>query len=103
MIKGKNKVVMTKDGSNSIYHSSFKEHYHSTHGAIIESKHVYIKNGLLHTLKKSKKGSLINIFEMGFGTGLNVLLTVLNQSEFNIDYTTIDCEPLKDNTIESLN
>ena len=61
-----NKIITTEDGSHTIYVPTLEEHYHSTHGAINESMHIYINAGLKHLQKKE-----INILEIGFGTGLN--------------------------------
>mgnify|MGYP006171853495 CR=1 FL=1 len=66
----KREILHTSDGSTTIYLIDWDEHYHSKHGAIQEAYHVFIKNGL--DLIKSYE---INILELGFGTGLNVLVT----------------------------
>lgn len=60
----------TADGSHTLYVPELDEHYHSTHGAIGESMHVYIDAGLRHCLSAE-----INLLEIGFGTGLNAFLT----------------------------
>ena len=93
-------VVITKDGSHSIYVHELDEHYHSVHGAITESRHVFIEAGL-----KQFKNRQIRILEMGFGTGLNALLTLAeaNQSDISIYYTGIEKYPLEKTIIESLN
>ena len=69
-------LITTKDGSHTLWVPSLKETYHSTHGALQESKHVFIEHGLLHWLKHHA-GPSIKILEVGLGTGLNVLLTYL--------------------------
>ena len=61
-----NKIVITNDGSYSIFNPDLNETYHSKHGAIVEAEHVFIKNGF----SKANKNEL-NILEIGFGTGLN--------------------------------
>ncbi len=93
-------IVITKDGSHSIYVQSLDEHYHSVHGAITESRHVFIEAGL-----KQFKNRHIRILEMGFGTGLNALLTFAetNESNISIYYTGIEKYPLESTIIESLN
>ena len=93
-------IVITKDGSHSIYVQSLDEHYHSVHGAITESQHVFIEAGL-----KQFKNRHIRILEMGFGTGLNALLTLAETHESNISiyYTGIEKYPLESTIIESLN
>ena len=69
----KREIIQTADGSNTIYIPEMDENYHSTHGALQEALHVFIKNGL--ELKKNH--SQLDIFEMGFGTGLNALLSFI--------------------------
>ncbi|MCK5461894.1 MAG: SAM-dependent methyltransferase, partial [Bacteroidales bacterium] len=77
-------IVTTEDGSHSIYVQALDEHYHSVHGAFTESQHVFIEAGL-----NQLKNSHIRILEMGFGTGLNALLTFVeaNKSNISIYYT----------------
>ena len=65
------KIVTTSDGSSSIYLPDFDEHYHSHHGAMQESKHVFMKMGWNAFAEKK---SHIDILEVGFGTGLNAWL-----------------------------
>lgn len=86
------KFVQTDDNSTTLYHSQLNEHYHSTHGAYQESVHVYIKSGL--ELLKNKKQ--ISVFEMGFGTGLNVLLAwkFAQENHLQIDLSSIELYPL---------
>ncbi|MDZ4838741.1 MAG: tRNA (5-methylaminomethyl-2-thiouridine)(34)-methyltransferase MnmD [Bacteroidota bacterium] len=80
--------VITADGSSSLYNSELNEHYHSVNGAIQESIHVFIEAGL--QLVKMLNLDSINILEIGFGTGLNALLTKINASEHIINYTGIE-------------
>ncbi|MFH2094848.1 MAG: tRNA (5-methylaminomethyl-2-thiouridine)(34)-methyltransferase MnmD [Bacteroidota bacterium] len=63
-------IVISEDGSHTLYQPDLDEHYHSIHGAITESMHIYINAGLKQSPKQD-----ISIFEAGFGTGLNALLT----------------------------
>ncbi len=93
-------IVTTKDGSHSIYVQALDEHYHSVHGAITESQHVFIEAGL-----KQLDKSTIRILEMGFGTGLNALLTLAetNESDKSIYYTGIEKYPLERAITDSLN
>jgi len=65
-------IINTKDGSQTLYIAEMDEQYHSTNGAITESNYVYIEKGYM--FNKSKNTT---IFEVGFGTGLNCLLTAL--------------------------
>jgi tRNA U34 5-methylaminomethyl-2-thiouridine-forming methyltransferase MnmC len=93
-------LVITEDGSHSIYVKALDEHYHSVYGAITESQHVFIEAGL-----KQCKNSYIRILEMGFGTGLNALLTLAetNKSNISVYYIGIEKYPLESTMIESLN
>lgn len=84
--------IITEDGSSTLYSSRFDQHYHSTHGAIQESMHVFIEAGL-NALPQDKR--MINVLEMGFGTGLNALLTLLNKGTREIFYTGIEAYPVK--------
>lgn len=94
----KRKIILTEDGSSSIYIEEMDEHYHSTHGAIQEAKHVFIVNGL-GRVKKDK----VKIFELGFGTGLNAFLTLIYGSDKNIDYDSIEAFPIETELIQGLN
>ncbi|MDX2250069.1 MAG: tRNA (5-methylaminomethyl-2-thiouridine)(34)-methyltransferase MnmD [Bacteroidia bacterium] len=91
--------IITKDGSSTLYSPGFDEHYHSVHGAIQESMHVFIRSGL--DLLKDREE--IKLLEMGFGTGLNVLLTYFCAGNLRIDYTTLEAYPLSEEQICSLN
>ncbi len=84
-------LITTEDGSHSFYVPHLEEHYHSTHGAIQESRHVYINAGL-NACELQK----INVLEIGFGTGLNAFLTLLESenNEKQIHYTSLELYPL---------
>jgi len=93
-------IVDTEDGSNTIFNKEIEETYHSTFGAISESDHVYIKNGLeLLNLK------VINVFEIGFGTGLNAFLSAIYAQSKGLimNYYTLEKYPLDINIINKLN
>ena len=98
------KIIKTSDGSHTIYNSELNETYHSLHGSINESNTVYIQNGLEYYIKK-KSRKKINILEVGFGTGLNFLLTNIffERRKENIFYHTIEPYPLPNEVIEKLN
>jgi len=104
-MKGK-KIFLTEDGSHTVFSEKFQSAYHSTHGAIQESKHVFIKHGLEYYLSLQKhKENVTKILEYGFGTGLNALLT-LNYSIKNntgIDYMGIEAYPLSIEEYSKLN
>lgn len=93
-------IVKTADGSHTIYVPEIDEHYHSIHGAISESEHIFIKNGLNHS-----NADPVRIFEVGFGTGLNALLTCIHASaeRKKVCYTSIEKYPLSENIVRSLN
>jgi len=88
-------IVATDDGSHTLKVDEMQEHYHSTFGAINESMHVYINAGLYHVLQ-SKPHDLA-ILEVGFGTGLNTLLTLLDEkiSHISVNYTAVEAYPLE--------
>ena len=71
----KRSIITTADGSKTIQIEEWNEQYHSVHGAIQEAKHVYIEYGLREFLQRQPNQKHINILEIGFGTGLNALLT----------------------------
>ena len=93
-------LVKTSDGSDTLYLKDIDEHYHSTHGAIQESNHVFIEAGLLTWNKSS-----LTIFEVGFGTGLNAYLSILEsiKKELVIYYITVEKYPLPAEIWKSLN
>jgi len=94
------RIEQTADGSHTIFIPELGEHYHSIHGSINESLHVFIENGL-----KRVRASKIRILEVGFGTGLNALLTCLNSqsSESQIYYESWEKYPLKPEEYQILN
>lgn len=96
----KREIIITKDGSTSILLPEWNETYHSKFGAIQEAKHVFIKNGL--DLFESKP---ISILEIGFGTGLNALITLLEADNKKqvINYVGVEAYPVEINEIQLLN
>jgi len=96
-------LVITEDGSHTIYRPDLDEHYHSINGAIQESEHVFIRAGLEYWYNLHK--IFPAIFEVGFGTGLNALLTNIFAKKNNliIPYSAIEKFPLSSEIIESLN
>lgn len=96
-------LIKTEDGSHSLYVKELNEHYHSIHGAIQESKHVFINAGLKPVL--SKEPSVISILEIGLGTGLNALLTFMESEQFTgkINYDAIEAFPIRFELAQELN
>jgi len=90
----------TADGSHTLFVPDLNEHYHSVNGAWQESKHVFIEAGL-NQLSKSE----ISIFEVGFGTGLNAFLTLIEAEKTgkSIHYTALELYPLTLELANSLN
>src|SRR5688500_8309924 len=97
-------VINTNDGSSTVQLEDSGLTYHSKHGAIQESQHVFIDSGLLYTLQHTAKSEL-HIFEMGFGTGLNCLLTfkAVRKLPVKIYYTAAELHPLPPEIYNSLN
>ncbi len=100
----KRKIITTADGSKTIYLPEWEEHYHSKHGAIQEAYHVFIKHGLEH-VHNSFKPTYVSILEIGFGTGLNAIITLheAEKLQLKIDYTGVEAYPVSEEEIEKLN
>ena len=101
-------IITTKDGSHSLFTEQFQEIYHSTNGAIQESTHVFIQAGLEYALQQFQPFSsenLLKIFEVGFGTGLNALLTIIESQKRNVPvyYETIEKYPVATEVAVQLN
>ncbi|MBA4410192.1 MAG: SAM-dependent methyltransferase [Odoribacter sp.] len=96
----KKEFLITEDGSHTIYLPEIDEHYHSVHGAIQESMHVYIQEGLLQTTKNE-----LTILEIGFGTGLNAYLTYCyaRKMKIKVHYFSIEKYPLTESEYLRLN
>lgn len=97
----KREIIVTKDGSTTIYFPDINETYHSKFGAILESNHVFIDMGLKLFSDKAE----VSILELGFGTGLNALLTIIEsaKNKQNILYTGVDAYPVALTEILQLN
>lgn len=105
-------VIISADGSATMYMEDIGEHYHSVSGALEESVHIFINNGLKRIYNDSVSSRKeINILEMGFGTGLNTLLTIchiVNDSSDSIiaprvNYTAVEKYPLTPEEYHLLN
>ncbi|HEY1044918.1 MAG TPA: tRNA (5-methylaminomethyl-2-thiouridine)(34)-methyltransferase MnmD [Bacteroidia bacterium] len=87
----------TLDGSFTLFNPSLNETYHSINGAYSESLHVYIENGL-----KLKNQASINVLEIGFGTGMNALLTAEHlENTSAINYLSLEPFPVEINLLKS--
>lgn len=92
------KILETEDGSSTLYVPELDEHYHSFHGAIQESEHVFIEHGL-----QAVQSGTVKVFEMGFGTGLNCMLTKLHAGNKVVNYTSIEKYPVEQALFSLLN
>lgn len=97
----KREIKTTSDGSKTLFINDLNEGYHSHHGALQEAEHVFIKNGL-----NKLNNYEINILELGFGTGLNTLVTIneyLRNNKNNIiNYFTMEKYPVSEEETEEL-
>ncbi len=99
-------IIETGDGSHSLLNVAMDETYHSRHGALRESEHVFIRHGLHHWITQHPTASTLRILEVGFGTGLNAILTVREarpRPDLSFRYTTLEPHPLAEEMINSLN
>ena len=96
-------ILATKDDSHTLYSSKYGAHYHSIHGALEESIHIFISAGLYRAHRSGK--TAVSIFEMGFGTGLNAYLTAIETKRLNIsiDYSSIESDPITMSQAQNLN
>lgn len=97
-------IRKTKDGSDTLWLPEMKESFHSLNGAITESQHVFLNSGLNYFCQRHKAKE-VSILEIGFGTGLNALLTCCygQENERKIVYTSLEPFPLQNALIEQLN
>lgn len=96
-------IHLSQDGSHTLYSEKYKAHYHSVFGAVDESVHVFICAGLYYLARAGYRS--ISIFEMGLGTGLNALLSLLEAEKYNIEicYHSIESDPLDTELAAQLN
>lgn len=102
----KREVVITADGSSTIHLPDWDEQYHSKHGAIQEAYHVFIKHGLHYFYSENiKSEDDVSILEIGFGTGLNAFITLLEAEKLNlkINYVGVEAYPVSTEEIKLLN
>lgn len=96
-------IKQTHDGSPTLYRPDIDETYHSIHGAIQESRHVFVQAGLKYFLEKHDMAQ-VNVFELGFGTGLNALLSLQlsNCQNVCIDYYASEHYVLNSEVIDQI-
>ena len=97
-----NTIVNTSDGSNTVYNEAIGEHYHSKHGALQESKHVFINAGLSFAVENRNE---ISVLEIGFGTGLNFILSMefCEGAHKTLHFTSLEAYPLTTEFISETN
>lgn len=100
----KREIITTGDGSSTIHIPEWNEQYHSKHGAIQEARHVFIEMGLKKILERDNCKE-ISILEIGFGTGLNAMVTweAIEAKEIFINYTGVEAYPVAVEEIIQLN
>ncbi len=89
-------LITTGDGSPTLFLPDLEESYHSRHGALAESLHVFINNGLLYWLNENPNAKEVRVLEIGFGTGLNAFLTYKKSDKLTlpIHFTSLEAYPL---------
>lgn len=96
----KREIIITNDGSTTIRIPDWNENYHSTHGAIQEAKHVFIKNGL----ELFQNQDSVSILEIGFGTGLNAFITFLESlNKKKVNYVGVEAYPVSEDEVKQMN
>ncbi len=98
-------LITTGDGSTSLYNATLNETYHSIHGAVAESMHVFIETGLAYYIN-THNPTEVKIFEVGLGTGLNAYLTLLfaiKYPDITFYYSAIDTLPMQAEMVQQIN
>ena len=100
----KREIIKTGDGSTTIFLPEWNEHYHSKHGAVQEALHVFIKSGLNFFIERYSVTKL-SILEIGFGTGLNAMVTFFEARKNGVfvDYTGVEAYPVVSEELKNLN
>ena len=103
-------ILKTADGSPTLYLPELDETYHSRHGSVQEARHVFIQHGLNFVIGEQKKeksdDTTIQLLEVGFGTGLNALLTfqeAIQNPALHIAYTSYETHPIAESIWSQLN
>lgn len=85
--------IKTADGSFTLHSTRYEQTYHSIHGALKESEHVFLEgSGVLERLKSGTDTGPIRILEVGLGLGLNAMVTAAAalQYEKAVEYVGIE-------------
>lgn len=95
-------LLITGDGSPTLLNTTLNETYHSRHGALAESRHVYLEAGLQAAIEQF--GNQLQLLEIGFGTGLNALLTLqeCRKKQLKVEYTAIEPTPVSPQLLDEL-
>ncbi|MFI3297125.1 MAG: tRNA (5-methylaminomethyl-2-thiouridine)(34)-methyltransferase MnmD [bacterium] len=98
-------IKKTEDGSDTLYSEMAKQTYHSQHGARTESNYIFINTALEEYYQQHNEVQTIRILEIGFGTGLNSLLTqqFAEEKQIKIEYHTIELYPIEESIYSQLN
>lgn len=98
-------IILTEDGSATLYIPELNEHYHSIHGAVQESQHIFIRAGFQYYISQYKGISSIQVLEAGFGTGLNAYLTMeeADITRQSVQYCSLEKYPLSGDEVAALN
>lgn len=99
------KIILTADGSATVYVPEIDATFHSRHGALAESLHVYVEAGLAYFRHAHPGNEHCRIFEMGFGTGLNAWLSARYAAEqrYPVFYEAVERYPLSAEAVQQLN
>lgn len=102
----KPELIFTRDGSHSLLWPKMDEAYHSRHGAVQESRHVFIKEGIENWLSLNPDVTRLNVLEVGFGTGLNAILCLeftLRNPQISIFFHSLEAFPIQAEVAQALN
>lgn len=96
----KREIIVTGDGSKTIHMPDWNENYHSSHGALQEANHVFLRNGL----DAFRDQEVIQVLEVGFGTGLNAALTLqeTERNPFSVVYHGLEAFPVSAEELSAL-
>ncbi len=96
------RVRITDDGFTTLFSTEFNQYYHSVRGALDETQRVYIELGLLAKMQETQE---ISILELGFGTGLNALITAVEaeKNQLKVHYTSLEPFPISEEDVKLLN